>query len=184
MKIVISLLVIFVLTLLMPESTLAIGNTPNFPSCANPTGNLKVKYETGKHAIIGESTLRDGKDEVYWVEGGIAIQCFCPENGDGIQTNWWNVPGITQSEIDSFKAQGWYFVPTGAAWGLYDEPYLAKNASFSCKGGENGGGNNPVGGIGGGSVLASTGDNFRYAGSLVIGLVLLIGGLMLKKSNA
>jgi len=184
MKQIAFVLIVLISLLAAPRVVSAVGNPPNFPSCSNPTASLKVSYENGQHAIIGETGLRSGKDQVYWVEGSVAIQCFCPENGDGVQTNWWNVPGITQNEIDSYKAQGWYFVPTGASWGLADDPYLAKNVNYSCKG-ENGGvPSQSSGGVGGGSsVLAATGGNPKYIFAILLGSSLVIGGFMLRKKS-
>lgn len=180
MKIITAISLLLAVFLTTTETALALGQAPNFPSCANPQGSLKVRYESGSHAVIGYSESFSGEDEVYWVEGGIALQCLCPSSGDGIQTNWWNVPGISQQEIDRYKSLGWHFVPTGRDWGLLDDPYLAKNESFSCKSGGEGGG-----GIGGGSSssvlgLASTGDNTLYIGLVCLGLSLISGGLLLR----
>lgn len=181
MKLIASLTLLTALVFMFSKSVLAIGAVPDFPSCANPSGELKVRYESGTHAVIGDLRSFNGKDEVYWLEGGIALQCLCPSFGEGIQTNWWNVAGITQNEIDSYKSQGWYFVPSGSEWGLLADPYLAKNTGFSCKGESS-----SVGGIGGGSTssvlgLAQTGDNATYIALIGLGLAFISGGLLLKK---
>lgn len=107
---------------------------PGFPSCVNPSGNVKVKYESGDHAIIGNPYTQSGEDVVYWQGAGSALQCFCPpEHGSGIQTNWWRIGNsLTQSEIDTKINLGWIFVPNGADWGLDPAAYLARNYQYSC----------------------------------------------------
>jgi len=107
-------------------------SAPNFPSCDNPQGNLRVSYTSGTHGIPGNSGVFIGSDSVYDVSSQALIQCFCPEQGSGIQTNWWKIPALSQDEIDSFVKQGWIYVPTGSVWGLDDAAYLAKNLTISC----------------------------------------------------
>lgn len=151
--------------------------TQSFPSCVNPQGSVKASYTSGTHGIVGDTRTFNGSDTVYTLTDSTLLQCFCPDNGQGIQTNWWKVPGITESEKNYYGALGWIYVPTGAPWGLEDTPYLAKNNSFVCGGG-----------IGGGEVLgastiglAATGNTtyiLRIAG---IGLLSLSLAYLLKK---
>lgn len=167
-------------------------SAPQFPSCSNPSGNIKVEYVDGLHAIVGETVLRKGSDKVYSLFDGNVLQCFCPENGAGVQTNWWKLGKLSQGEIDTLKTQGWHFVPSGAAWGLTNDPYLAKNTDYSCKtsggndGGGGGGGDSAIGGGEASSVLglAATGDNSVYIAFISLGIALITGGLLLKRNNA
>lgn len=110
--------------------------TPEYPVCSNPQGTLKVRYESGLHAIVGEESLRRGRDEVYSLDEVRLLQCLCSDNGAGIQTNWWKVNSLSQEEIDILVKLGWQYVPSGAAWGLESAPYLAKNSEYACGGGE------------------------------------------------
>jgi hypothetical protein len=111
--------------------------TPDFPSCANPTGTLIVSYESGIHGIVGSTAEYSGSDAVYQTSKTTLIQCFCPEEGsEGIQTNWWKFSGLTQSDINTLKNLGWFYIPSGAEWGLKSDPYLAKNEKYICRGGE------------------------------------------------
>lgn len=154
---------------------------PSFPSCTNPSGNIKVEYVTGQHAIVGESSLKTGADKVYSLFDGNTLQCFCPENGEGIQTNWWRLTGnLTQNEINSLKNQGWHYVPSGRDWGLSSDPYLAKNESYNCKDR----GNDSSTGVGGGGVLSSfapTGDNWMLFITLIFGISLVLAAASLRK---
>lgn len=115
------------------------ASIPNFPSCVNPQGTLKVSYSSGTHGVPGYTNPYQGSDSVYSVTADSLIQCLCLENGDGIQTNWWKIPELSSSEIETFKSQGWIFVPDGSVWGLDPVAYLAKNISFSCKSSVSGG---------------------------------------------
>lgn len=179
MRIVFALLLAIVL-LIAPSSGVRAATPPEFPSCANPTGELKVRYDSGSHAIVGQSGLKEGKDEVYWLGDGNALQCLCPNHGSGTQTNWWKFTGLSDAEINSYKIKGWHFVPSGRDWGLDAGPYLAQNVDFSCG---NGGENQGVGGGLSESVLAlaTTGDNSKFVGFLGLGVALFVGGLMLRK---
>lgn len=154
---------------------------PVFPSCANPSGNIKVEYVTGQHAIVGESSLRVGADKVYSLFDGNTLQCFCPDNGEGIQTNWWKITGnLSQNDINSLKNQGWYYIPSGRDWGLSSDPYLAKNESYNCKDR----GNDSSTGVGGGGVLSSfaaTGDNWMLFITLIFGVSLVLAATSLRK---
>lgn len=107
---------------------------PTFPSCLNPQGSVLASYSTGLHGVAGSTNQYQGQDNVYQLSAGNNMQCLCPDNGEGIQTNWWEVSGMSQSEIASYESQGWIYIPTGSAWGLSDAAYLAQNVTYSCNG--------------------------------------------------
>lgn len=110
---------------------------PNFPTCSNPNGTLLVSYNSGTHGIVGSTAVYQGSDKVYSVANGNALQCFCAEDGSGIQTSWWKVSSLNQDEIQTLKNLGWYFIPDGSAWGLEEGAYMAKNNNYSCTTGGN-----------------------------------------------
>ncbi len=159
--------------------------TPDFPTCTNPTGNIKVQYNEGTHGVVGNSAEFEGKDSVYSINDAQVLQCLCMEDNDGIQTNWWKVSSLNDSDIQSLKNQGWHYVANGALWGLDNAPYMAKNSEYECGGG-----------IGGGEVLglattasdaATTGNKAQLYSTLGIGLgflFLLLGFLLLRKGNS
>lgn len=158
-------------------------NAPTFPSCANAQGTVKASYPSGIHGIPGREEEFKGSDNVFLVTQDTILQCFCPESGqNGIQTNWWKIPQLTQEEVDSFVKQGWFNVPDGSLWGLDKAPYLAQNIDFACRSISNGGG------VGGGIMpasailgLAVTGNILTIIQLSVIGFVSLISGLLLRK---
>lgn len=115
----------------IPTPTSTFAGTPTatpfvFPRCEdflpNP-GNI-AHYTTGMHQIVG-GPLLPGSDDVYSLNGGNYLQCFCPEDpGTGIQTNWLR----TNDPIT-----GWFFV-NGSQWNLGNFMYAAQNSNFSCDG--------------------------------------------------
>ncbi len=109
--------------------------TPNFPACPNPGGNLTAQYNSGLHGIPGDSQEYVGSDSVFQINSTQWVQCFCPQNGAGIQTNWLLLQDPSESEISAYKNQGWVFIPDGSAWGLQAASYVAQNSSISCVGG-------------------------------------------------
>lgn len=151
--------------------------TPDFPACSAPSGTLKVQYNEGTHGIVGNSSEFKGKDTVYTVNETQTLQCLCTSDGQGIQTNWWKITSLNDSDIQILKNQGWYFVPNGALWGLDNAAYMAKNSDYECGGG-----------IGGGEVLglATTGNVARLFYVLIgIGaMFLLLGFLLHRKRNS
>ena len=178
--------------------------TPTFPSCLNPQGELKVQHLNGIHGVPGDVTTYSGHDSVYQLTQDTVTQCLCPVNGNGIQTDWWNIKNLTQEEIDSYVNNGWIFVPSGSVWGLEADPYLAKNSSYSCIGGKGGGGTSnssssssssssntsSSGGQGGGEIsststqilsLASTGNILTVYLLFIIGISLLISGIYIRR---
>jgi hypothetical protein len=150
---------------------------PSFPSCINPQGTLKANYTSGTHGVPGDTKTYTGSDSVYKLTNSTLIQCLCPTDGNGIQTNWWKVSGMSENDINSLKNNGWIFIPNGSVWGLDNEPYLTKNLKYSC-----------IGGIGGVSAqknlgdvlgLASTGNVASVYFYLISGVTLLVLGLNL-----
>lgn len=97
---------------------------PVFPACQDliqQPGN-HASWPQGWHQIV-DGTQLYGSDDVYSVDDGNYVQCYCPvEGSEGIQTNWWR----TLAEV-----QGW-FVENGLQWNLGDFRYLAQNDSFAC----------------------------------------------------
>lgn len=176
---------------------------PAFPSCLVPQGEVKVQYDNGIHGIAGDFGQYTGKDTVYNVSEDMVLQCFCPPEGQGIQTNWWMVGDMSYKEIEKFKEQGFVYVPTGSVYGLKNEAYLAKNVPFSCmgqpseenQGGPGGGGSSSGGGGGsssGGSSsglsssapgLAPTGTLMSIFNTALIGALFVTGGFLVKKGN-
>jgi len=105
---------------------------PSFPSCSNPQGSVKVSYSEGTHGIVGNGGTFTGSDTVYTLSDTTITQCFCADNGDGTQTNWWHAASLTAQEIQILKNQGWISVPNGELWGLAAGEWLAFNSSYSC----------------------------------------------------
>ncbi len=126
--------IIFTLLLILGSFSSALAfDIPSFPTCSN-TNNLALKasYSQGTHGIAGNPGLFEGSDSVYDLSGSY-IQCFCATDGNGIQTNWWKISSLNQEDLSSLSADGWIFIPSGSAWGLTNDPYLAKNNNYSCK---------------------------------------------------
>ncbi len=190
---VIAVLIIF-FVFVSPVSALVI---PNFPSCVNPQGRIVASHPIGIHGVVGDGATYKGADTVYSVSSSQYLQCLCESNGHGIQTNWLNIAGNSESEIASLLASGWTFIPDGSAWGLTSDPYVARNISYSCL--AQGGGTSSSsssssnsGGTGGGEVdgtsrgiivqvlgLASTGSLKRMYDIWLYGLVTLTFGVWL-----
>lgn len=138
MKKVLKGLIVFILLLVSGSNVMA-ATPPAFPTCSNPSGTLVVSYVDGQHGIVGSSANYVGADKVYSLGENNYMQCFCASDNSGIQTNWWKTSSLTEEQIQTLKNLGWYFVPNGAAWGLSEGSYMAKNTNFSC-----GGGGNPI----------------------------------------
>jgi hypothetical protein len=179
--------------LLLPGRAFA-AKTPPFPSCLNPQGTLQVSYPDGQHGIPGDFSIHTGSDRVYRLSDDTLTQCFCSTNGKGIQTNWWRASGLSEEDISVFKSQGWIYVPTGAVWGLSNDPYLSKNSNYNC-GPATGGtstsssssSDSGSSGSGGSSSTPSI-LGFAFTGNIVLiysillsGIVLLAGGVFLIK---
>lgn len=155
------------------------ASEPSFPSCLNPQGTLKVKYESGTHGIVGDRGNYQGQDEVYTISDNSLVQCFCPDNGSGIQTNWWKTENFDVDQIKNYQNQGWILVPDGSIWGLSGDQYLAKNSTYACHGGTGGG----VLGIGQVLALASTGNIIFIYATALLGISLIAAGIMSQRRN-
>lgn len=131
MRIILSLLIALLVLLMSPLSALAV-TVPTFPSCINPQGSVKAKYDSGTHGIAGDMSQYTGNDTVYRLTDSTLLQCFCPADGSGIQTNWWKAAGLTDQDIAIMKRQGWIYIPNGSLWGLDEAPYLAYNSTYAC----------------------------------------------------
>ncbi|MBP7927533.1 hypothetical protein KAZ57_00075 [Patescibacteria group bacterium] len=114
---------------------------PSFPFCQNPQGVVKASYSSGTHGIPGDSANYTGSDAVYTLTDETLLQCFCAEDADGIQTNWWKVSSLSIQDIEYLESLGWVYIPDGSLWGLDNAPYVAKNNDFSCNTGGQGGHN-------------------------------------------
>jgi len=202
MKTFASILIVIVLFLTGTVSSIyADQNPPEFPMCSNPIGSITADYSTGTHGIVGSAVSFTGADKVYTFANDNALQCFCPSDGAGIQTNWWKIDTMTEFEIKEFENVGWMYVANGDNWGLAQGPYLAKNINFSCQGGNSNNGSNGgsskdnYGGgsssnSGSGSVigarsvlgLATTGSMIKIIELITFGFVLIGIGLMLRKT--
>lgn len=175
-----------IITFLMGASGAHAAQEPTFSSCLAPTGTIKAQYTSGPHGIVGDDTIRHGADTVYNISGDALVQCFCADDGTGIQTNWWKIAGLSDEEIDEMKIKGWIYVPDGAAWGLDNSPYLAKNISYSCKSTSTGGSSSNNSGSSSSTPsesvlgLASTGNLPTVLGILVTGSLSTALGLVLK----
>lgn len=152
---------------------------PSFPSCLNPQGTLKVKYDNGTHGIVGDSGTYTGRDEVYTLSDNSLVQCFCPENGNGIQTNWWKTDNFNVDEIERYQSQDWILVPNGEKWGLNNAQYMAKNFRYNCIGGSSG---NELG-IGQVLALASTGNIVFIYTTALLGVSLIAAGIFASRKN-
>jgi hypothetical protein len=111
---------------------------PTFPSCLSPQGTLKVSYPSGVHGIVGDSGVYTGEDKVYTLSDQSLLQCFCAQDGKGIETRWWRISSLDEEERNYLKRDGWVSIPDGSLWGLEKAEYFAKNLAYSCKGGSGG----------------------------------------------
>lgn len=168
----ISLLVLTTLSALPAHA----DTIPNFGSCVNPQGKVLASYEKGKHGIVGKKDLVSGSDAVYQSSNRGVTQCFCPEDGNGIQTNWYDASKLTSAEIETRKKEGWTYFATGHDWNLKDVPYLAKNSDYACKKTANK--KSEAAKV---LSLASTGESVTIYAFIISGAAFLISGLILRK---
>jgi cysteine-rich repeat protein len=97
-----------------------------FPSCETllQAPGDKEHYTSGWHQIVGESSQREGSDDVYLLENNNYAQCFCPVEGTaGTQSNWLK----TDKTIE-----GW-FSENGLQWDLDNYNYAVQNLDFTCE---------------------------------------------------
>lgn len=105
---------------------------PDFPACAEQDGpGDYTHYDYGVHQIVGRG-LVEGADDVYSLENGNFLQCFCSVSDEGVQTIWWEVGHLDQATIDEFLAKGGWYLENGVQWNLVDTLYLAKNVEYLC----------------------------------------------------
>lgn len=192
-------LAIFTLFFMLSVQPVFAASLPTIKSCVNPQGNVKASYESGTHGIVGDTATYQGKDTVYQAADNpnMYLQCFCNDKG-GIQTNWVNAVSYTDSEIQILKSQGWIYVPNGSLWGLTNDPYIAKNDTFSCgNGGQSTGTSNgtssSISNSVGGAVLsattqvfdglANTGNIIFLYGMLGLGALLFFAGLVIRSEE-
>jgi len=168
-KIIPAVVIASLVFIALATNVLAAG-APGYPSCVNPVGSLKASYSSGVHGIPGDQGRFEGEDKVYTTSDIGYMQCFCDTYGRGIQTNWWKIPHLSADEIKSYEKDGWIFISNGQAWGLTNDPYLAKNIEYNC------------GGVGGGEVLSYAGTgNITFIYSVAFfGVALLSSGVMMK----
>lgn len=193
MKKLILFLIAFFFTFINVSASFAV-TLPQFPSCVAPQGSVIANYPNGVHGIVGSSLSYTGSDAVYQINSEQLTQCFCPDSGTGIQTNWLKASGFSQEEIQVLKNDGWFVIPNGALWGLDEGEYLAKNSDFSCKStgvSQGASGSSSSSGGTGGSVLgaaasivsgfASTGNIITLYFFLTTGVFLFLAGILFKR---
>jgi len=170
-------LTIFSSIILLSEITagsVSAVNIPEFPSCNNPPESVRAYHQDGLHGVVGNVSEYRGKDSVYNVNGGHFLQCLCTEDGEGIQTNWWKISSLSDTEVQVLKNQGWYYIVDGQLWGLDNAPYMAKNNEYACR--------ESSGAVAGGEVLglAITGDKVQLYSlfGIGIGLIFLLLGIL------
>jgi Tfp pilus assembly protein PilV len=152
-------------------------STPDFGSCVNPQV-VSSQVNTGTHGVAGRTQTYTGKDSIYTLSNGNVLQCLCPDNGSGVQTNWLKASNVSSQDVETLKSQGWEYIPTGSVWGLSDTAYLAKNSDYSCTATGGGSTSTPSSTTLG---LAKTGNMLMIYGFLTAGLTALLSGMMLKK---
>ena len=168
-------LTVFLFILTVSVQNASAVTTPDFPACNNPPDSIRAEHNDGVHGVAGNVSEYRGKDTVYNVNGGNFLQCLCTEDGEGIQTNWWKISSLSDTDVQVLKNQGWHYIVDGALWGLDNAPYMAKNNEYACR--------ESLSGIGGGDVLglATTGNKALLYSLIIIGagsILLLIGLLM------
>jgi len=104
--------------------------SPSFGTCLNPQWSQTQVNYGDNHGVINVGSF-SGTDTIYQ-SGNNVMQCLCTNSGAGYQTNWMSASGMSESQIENFKAQGWIYVPYGNDWGLGNGPYLAQNNSYEC----------------------------------------------------
>ena len=179
-KLFILTLSFFIIIVLVNVQSVFAITPPDFPACNNPPDSIRAEHNDGLHGVAGNVSEYRGKDTVYNVNGGHFLQCLCTEDNEGIQTNWWKISSLSDTDVQVLKNQGWYYIVDGALWGLDNVPYMAKNNEYACR--------ESLSGIGGGDVLglASTGNKtlFYSVLGISIGLMfLLLGFFLLRKGK-
>lgn len=148
---------------------------PPFTACPAPGGTIIASYSDGTHGVPGDPTTYTGSDIVYQLNQSQVVQCLCPPNSAGVQTWWWKAGELSPDDEATLLNQGWIYIPTGATWGLEDEPYYAKNIAYSCTGtgGTGGtGGGSGSGGSSGTSDSSASGTGGSITSGVSVGQVL------------
>ena len=96
------------------QAGVVLGN--NGLNCENVQGNGDwAHYDYGWHQIVGNGLL-EGSDDVYNLEDGKFLQCFCGLNGNGVQTFWF------PAEVGIW----------GKQWNLGEQWYSYENLEYDC----------------------------------------------------
>jgi len=166
-------------------------STPDFGSCLNPQVAASQVNTGANHGVVGQMSSYSGTDSIYTLSNGNVMQCLCPDNGSGVQTNWLKVSDMSESDVNVLKNDGWIYIATGSSWGLADVPYLAKNSDFSCRSESTStSSSNSSSSSSSNSqpkvesqvlTLASTGNEVAIYGLILAGITSLIAGLLLNK---
>lgn len=175
-KILITIATTSVLLAGFAKPALAVS-VPDFGSCGNPQVAASQVNTGNAHGVAGRTETYAGTDSVYSLSNGNVMQCLCPDNGSGVQTNWLKSSNVSEEDVKVLKNEGWAYIVTGSAWGLEDVPYLAKNSDYSCKA-TGGGETTPKTTV---LNLANTGNMLMIYGFLTAGLTALLAGMLLKK---
>ena len=169
---VFSLITLILLSMFSAPRALA-QTVPSFPTCANPQGTVTASYSEGDHGIPGNTETNTGSDTVYTLGEETTMQCFCADNGDGTQTNWWHAASLTEEEIQVLKNAGWVVVPNGALWGLAEGEWLTFNSPYACPKSDGSG----ESGNTSGTVLAASTDTGNVLGLASTGNIVIIYAL-------
>lgn len=161
-----------VVALFIPRASYAITE-PSFPNCVNVLAPVKVAYDFGTHGIPGRMGDHQGRDTVYFLDNANLLQCFCPQDFNGIQTNWWKANNISDPDIQTFKNLGWIFIPNGELWGLENTAYLAKNIDYNCAPGQKG---EALG-------LATTGGFGQFYVFFALSVLSLVAGVVITRKK-
>ena len=114
-----------------PTQTATATSTPfsEFPNCEDqtPPGDI-AHYDTGLHWIVGDGLL-EGSDDVYSLQNGNILQCYCPpedqfvQGDEGIQTDW-----IFENTKDKPEDLDGFYTIWGPDFGLQESWYYASGA--------------------------------------------------------
>lgn len=170
-KFLVTMFLLATLFVFIATPVVASGSAFDFGSCINPQVTASQVNKGDRFGIVGTTKLYSGTDAIYNLSNGNVLQCLCQKNGKGIQTNWLRVGKMAKNDIEKYKNSGWTYIITGSTWGLKDEPYLAKNIEYTCKGNKK----TEVKG------LASTGNEVALYGLVIAGVFSLAAGLLLKR---
>jgi len=131
----VTIILALVLSLTAVQPVVASGAKTNgvaFGSCVNPQWSVSQVNKGNDHGVVGHTESYAGTDTIYKSSGN-ALQCLCIENGKGVETKWMDASGLSDSQVATYKKEGWIYVATGSNWGLNDVQYLAKNSDYACK---------------------------------------------------